>query len=425
MSNRTSPAPRLLVFFLCSGLGSTAWAWTTPPGSVHRACADAALSEPRSASFIAYLGLDPRAISGYAQDHEPWDGDWRRHVVFWNIIAPDARGVRYANDLGYVGYSHGRDGRSWPGSFDRSVDVLGAVLHSAADCAVIMGHAPANDWYSNSGYEARFELAGNYRSGTGFLLPALPFNAGWWPRWIYGGTPVNEAHKLYLDTRANFDAWNRLREWDKIFGGGRLNDAAELAVKTGKRWTTAVLVDFLGEIVRKDPTTALSCNQAPGEHITVYAGTRLSFHFAAGGDRQRTALTIGGVTTELGPSNPYARDIAGDTALVSFNVPGRTSATLLASQDFFGPRSAVATVIIDVVNSPVVDGAGGVLVAGAPDAGVASLAAAPEAGGCRTFGFPEGAGLLALLAPLRRRGRRQAPGQAARRSARPGSAPLP
>ena len=72
-----------------------------------------------------------------------------------------------------------------------------------------MGHSPGNDWYSNSAYEAMFEGGGNNRSGTSWTSPTLPLIQGDWPRYVYTGTPVNEAHKLYLDTHANFVWWDQ------------------------------------------------------------------------------------------------------------------------------------------------------------------------------------------------------------------------
>ncbi|MBI4706114.1 MAG: hypothetical protein HY744_33890 [Deltaproteobacteria bacterium] len=258
----------------------------TPIGKAHGDIAKAALGNPQSATFIAYLGLKPDAIADYAQGHEPWDGDWKTHTAFWSIIKPDGQGKRYTNDLGYVGLSHNRDGGSWPGSFDRSVDVIGAVLHSAGDCAVIMGHSPANDWYSNQGYEAVFEHGGDNVSGTAWTAPDLPFIAGDWPRYVYDGVAVNEAHRLYLDTHASFVWWDQnLSELQKTFGGGKLDSAAEKAVKSGKRWTEAVLLDFLRNWVRREPSVAIACNEVAGSPITVNTGSPLSFHYVADGDR--------------------------------------------------------------------------------------------------------------------------------------------
>jgi hypothetical protein len=334
---------------------SDAGAWWTPVGSAHKAIADAALSDPQSAAFIAYLGLSPSGISDYAQQHEPWNGDWRTHTAFWGIITPDGSGLRYTNDLGYVGLSHDRDGGSWPGSGDRSVDVIGAVLHSAGDCAVIMGHSPGNDWYTNSGYEAVFESGGNNRSGTSWDAPALPFIDGAWDRYVYTGAPASEAHKLYLDTHDTFVWWDtNVPELQKTIGGSILDDAAERAVKSGKRWTQAVLVDFLMNWVLKPPSASISCNELPGPDITVNSGSVLTFHFAAGGDRQTLDITVSGETLSMGAADPTALETSGDTPGFVIDDAGATSATITAAHDFFGlAAEASDSLDIDVVPRPV------------------------------------------------------------------------
>jgi hypothetical protein len=334
--------------------GPVARAWTTPVGSVHKACAEVALDDPACAAFVAYLGIDPEAIASYAQTYEPWVGDWRQHVSFWSMIAPEGNGVRYVNDTGYIGNSHNRTGM-WPGAFDRSVDVLGALLHSAGDSAVIMGHSPGNDWYTNSAYEARFELAGNNRSGTAWDPPSLVFDSGQWPRHVYTGTPDSEAHKLYLDTYANFAWWDQnLSELDKTLGSSKLDDAAERAAKTGKRWAIAVLRDFLVTQVLKDPAVSISCNEVAGASFTVNSDAVLSFHYTASGDRQSTVLEIGGAVTDLGPADPLSLDAAGDTTGRTFAAVGPGQASITAGHDFFGlNKSASAAVAINVVQHPV------------------------------------------------------------------------
>jgi hypothetical protein len=333
---------------------SDAGAWWTPIGSAHKAISDAALSDAQSAAFIAYLGLNPSEISDYSQQHEPWDGDWQTHTAFWSIITPDAGGWRYTNDLGYVGLSHNRDGGSWPGRDDRSVDVIGVVLHSAADCAVIMGHSPGNDWYTNSAYEAVFEGGGNNRSGTSWDPPALPFIDGAWERYVYTGAPVNEAHKLYLDTHDNFVWWDtNVPELQKAIGGSLLDDAAERAVKTGKRWSQAVLVDFLENWVLKPPSASISCNEIPGPDITVNSGSVLTFHYTAGGDRERLDITVSGETLSMGAADPMALDAEGDTPGIVIDDPGTTSVTIVAGHNFFGLAAAASDSFdINVVPRP-------------------------------------------------------------------------
>jgi len=342
---------RATALALALGLASSdASAWWTLAGSVHGAIAEAALSDPNCAEFISYLGLDPSAIAAYAQEREPWNGDWRTHVTFWSMVEADTSGIRYVNDLGYVGASHDRVG-SWPGVRDRSVDVIGAVLHSAGDCAVIMGHSPGNDWYSNDLYEAVFEGAGNARSSASWDPPSLPFIGPPWERWVYAGEPASEAHGLYLDTHASFVFWDTtVPEIQKTLGGSLLEDAAERAVRTGKRFTQAALRDFLSAWVLRPPSASISCNEVPGRRFTVNSGSTLTFRYALDGDRQDAAISVGPAEIPL-PTSPMALASAGDTESVTLDTAGSVQARITAHHGFFG-MDETATDAVDILVVP-------------------------------------------------------------------------
>ena len=399
-----------LTIFILIYRSSTVYAWTsTAPGAgaVHYECAWAALSNPLSAAFVSYLGLSSGEIANYAKATEPFAaslGDTTGHTTFWQMLNPEPDGRRYYinNGLHYIGNAHNTHGM-YPGCSnsprtDRSVDVIGAVLHSAGDSAVIVNHSPAYRWCHGDCVgccvwlfgcrvteEDTFEVAGDCRAGQGWTSPDLPFRDGSWnpeylpsccaadnqcspgysgqcENWMCkdaSGNPyppvVNEAHRLYWEAYASYCYWRKgLDSLERCnTGDTELQISTERPIQAAKRFATAALLDFLSTMVLQPFSAAISCHQLSGSSLTVNAGSNLSFHYSVDGDRQYTTFSVNSQPVSLGPSRPCDLFAAVDTGLYAFTTPGSAAAIISGGHNFFNlDAHGEARIDINVVPRP-------------------------------------------------------------------------
>ncbi|MBN1556489.1 MAG: PEP-CTERM sorting domain-containing protein [Phycisphaerae bacterium] len=228
----------LVVLLSVLMIGNTAFGWGGP---THAALTEITFDDPVVAPLLS--GINQSAI-------ESWTGEPPTDLPQWSSV----RDRYYIESAGSVG------GYDWWDDFDETTR-LKYLTHSAADCAVPLGHAPANQVYTNTIAEAILEaqvsLWGTYPSvsGTTYYTHSQTNNT-----WDLDGTRGSFMSKFQSAVLDNASWFKSTKNWLGLHGTEDNHDAGWNGTKLALMVQRAVIVDYF--LARQSPVA-----DAGGDHM--------------------------------------------------------------------------------------------------------------------------------------------------------------